>query len=98
MAKFDCVLFDFDGTVADTSEGIYEGIRYGIRMEGLPQPSPEDMKTFIGPPLNEGFRNHFPDISDDQVEMLKEYGVDGIQGYYFARPMPIHRLREFLKK
>ena len=36
--------------------------------------------------------------TDDQVEMLKEYGVDGIQGYYFARPMPIHRLREFLKK
>ena len=82
MAKFDCVLFDFDGTVADTSEGIFEGIRYGIRMEGLPMPSPESMKTFIGPPLNEGFRNHYPDISDDQIEMLiihyrARYSVDG---------------------
>ena len=45
MAKFDCVLLDFDGTIADTSEGIFEGIRYGIKMEGLPQPSPEDMKN-----------------------------------------------------
>ncbi|MBP3442050.1 MAG: HAD-IA family hydrolase [Clostridia bacterium] len=82
MAKFDCVLFDFDGTVADTSEGIYEGIRYGIRMEGMPQPSPEDMKTFIGPPLNEGFRNHFPDASDEQIEMMiihyrAKYSVSG---------------------
>jgi phosphoglycolate phosphatase len=82
LAKFDCVLLDFDGTIADTSEGIFEGIRYGIKMEGLPQPSPEDMKTFIGPPLNVGFRNHFPDISDDQVEMLiihyrAKYSVDG---------------------
>ena len=82
MAKFDCVLFDFDGTVADTSEGIYEGIRYGIRMEGMPQPSPEDMKTFIGPPLNEGFRNHFPDTSDEQIEMMiihyrAKYSVSG---------------------
>lgn len=82
MAKFDCVLLDFDGTVADTSEGIFEGIRYGIRMEGLMQPSPEDMRTFIGPPLNEGFRNHFPDISDEQIEKLiihyrARYSVDG---------------------
>lgn len=87
MAKFDCVLFDFDGTVADTSEGIFEGIRYGIRMEGLPMPSPEEMKTFIGPPLNEGFRNHYPDISDEQIEMLiihyrARYSVDG---YYKFR-------------
>ncbi|MBO5421462.1 MAG: HAD-IA family hydrolase [Clostridia bacterium] len=87
MAKFDCVLLDFDGTVADTSEGIFEGIRYGIRMEGLPQPSPEDMRTFIGPPLNEGFRNHYPDISDEQVQQLiihyrARYSVDG---YYKFR-------------
>lgn len=82
MAKFDCVLLDFDGTVADTSEGIFEGIRYGIRMEGLPMPSPESMKTFIGPPLNEGFRNHFPEASDGQIEMMiihyrAKYSVSG---------------------
>ncbi|MBQ8574480.1 MAG: HAD-IA family hydrolase [Clostridia bacterium] len=82
MANFDCVLLDFDGTVADTSEGIFEGIRYGIRMEGLMQPSPEEMRTFIGPPLNVGFRNHFPEISDEQVDRLiihyrAKYSVDG---------------------
>ena len=82
MAKFDCVLLDFDGTVADTSEGIFEGIRYGIRMEGLPMPSPESMKTFIGPPLNEGFRNHFPEASGEQIEMMiihyrAKYSVSG---------------------
>ncbi len=82
MAKFDCVLLDFDGTVADTSEGIFEGIRYGIRMEGLPMPHPDEMRTFIGPPLNEGFRNHFPDITDEQIEQLiihyrARYSVDG---------------------
>ena len=87
MAKFDCVLFDFDGTVADTSEGIFEGIRYGIRMEGLPMPPPNEMRTFIGPPLNVGFRNHFPDIPDEQVEQLiihyrARYSVDG---YYKFR-------------
>ena len=34
----------------------------------------------------------------EQVELLKNYGVDGIQGYYFAKPMPIAKLNDFLKK
>ena len=36
--------------------------------------------------------------TDEQVEMLIDSGVDRIQGYYFAKPMPIHRLKEFLEK
>ena len=35
--------------------------------------------------------------TSEQVELLREYGVDGIQGYYFAKPMPLAKLREFLK-
>ena len=34
----------------------------------------------------------------DQVEHLKAIGVDGIQGYYFAKPMPLSKLKCFLKK
>ena len=34
--------------------------------------------------------------SEEQVEMLRSFGVDGIQGYYFAKPMPLDKLREFL--
>lgn len=34
----------------------------------------------------------------EQVELLKKYGVDGIQGYYFAKPMPLEKLKTFLKK
>ena len=36
--------------------------------------------------------------TDEQVEMLIHNGVDEIQGYYFAKPMPVHRLQEFLQK
>ena len=36
--------------------------------------------------------------TDEQVEMLIHNGVDEIQGYYFAKPMPTHRLQEFLQK
>jgi EAL domain-containing protein (putative c-di-GMP-specific phosphodiesterase class I) len=36
--------------------------------------------------------------TDEQVEMLIHNSVDEIQGYYFAKPMPVHRLKEFLEK
>ena len=36
--------------------------------------------------------------TDEQVEILTGYGVDGIQGYFFAKPMPLSRLKEFLIK
>ena len=34
----------------------------------------------------------------EQVETLIKDGVDGIQGYYFARPMPPEHLRKFLEQ
>lgn len=34
----------------------------------------------------------------EQVELLREYGIDGIQGYFFAKPMPLQSLSKFLKK
>lgn len=34
--------------------------------------------------------------SAEQVELLRSFGVDGIQGYYFAKPMPLEKLKAFL--
>ncbi len=33
----------------------------------------------------------------EQLEILKELGVDYIQGYYFAKPMPFNKAVEYLK-
>lgn len=32
-----------------------------------------------------------------QIELLKKYGVDFIQGYYYSKPMPIEKSAEFFK-
>lgn len=32
----------------------------------------------------------------EQVDLLHSYGVDNIQGYYFAKPMPLEKLKAFL--
>ena len=49
------VLFDFDGTVIDNSEGIYNCIRYALSEKGMPQLSVDAMRKFIGPSLFDSF-------------------------------------------
>lgn len=34
--------------------------------------------------------------TSEQVELLRDYGVDGIQGYFYAKPMPLDKLCKFL--
>ena len=48
---YSCLLFDMDGTIADTSEGIYNGLRYMALKIGIPALSEDVMHTFLGPPL-----------------------------------------------
>lgn len=48
------VLFDFDGTVFDTLEGITKSVRYAINKVGMDAPLSE-LKCFAGPPLLEMF-------------------------------------------
>ena len=101
MNQFHTVIFDFDGTVADTGEGIFECIRYAVRMEGLPQPSEEELRKFIGPPLLDSFVRAYPDISLEQATQLvihyrAKYSVDGI--YKFRLYDGMLDLLEKLKK
>lgn len=47
--KFDCVIFDFDGTLADSSEGIMSSVEYALKKLELPVPDRTVMRSFIGP-------------------------------------------------
>lgn len=72
MSNFDAVLFDFDGTVADTGEGVFLCVRYAIDAHGLEQPSDEDIRKFIGPPMIVSYHTLYPQLSDDEVQSLMQ--------------------------
>ena len=77
--KIHTVLFDLDGTITDSGPGIMGGVRYALRKCGRDIPDESDLRTFIGPPLKEQFRD-FCGITDaeaaDMVTAYREYYSD----------------------
>ena len=49
------ILFDLDGTLTDSGDGIMNCAELALRHFGLPVPSREEMRVFVGPPLDQTF-------------------------------------------
>ena len=49
------VVFDFDGTLADTGSGITRSAQYALDQMGWPHYETDQLGFFVGPPLNDSF-------------------------------------------
>ena len=56
---YKVVLFDLDGTLTDSREGICKSVQYAMVKLGKPAPSLEELECFIGPPLKMSFRDFY---------------------------------------
>ena len=54
----DILLFDLDGTITDSGEGIINCIKYSAEVLGLKEPDC-DYSVFVGPPLYDTYTEHF---------------------------------------
>lgn len=50
------ILFDLDGTLTDSGEGIINCAKLALTHFGIPLPSDEEMRIFVGPPLWDTFQ------------------------------------------
>lgn len=53
--KIKNILFDLDGTLSDSAEGIINCATLALEYFNLPVPSREEMRVFVGPPLRDTF-------------------------------------------
>ena len=93
------VLFDLDGTLTDSGEGIINCAIPALEHFGLPIPSREELRVFVGPPLRETFQR-FGVPSDRTDEAIWVYRSRYIPtGMFENTPYPgISGLLEALKK
>jgi phosphoglycolate phosphatase len=67
MKNYKLVIFDLDGTILDTSEGILASVEYTIKQLGLPTLSSQELLTFIGPPVQDSFSRYYG-LSGDSLQ------------------------------
>ena len=83
--RYDCVIFDLDGTVMDTSEGVIRSVQYALRGMGLPDDDMERIRRFIGPPLHQAFTEYYEMNDADATEAVRLYRLAAEQDYAAAQ-------------
>ena len=66
------IIFDFDGTLCDTRQNIVIAFRATIERLGLPTRSDEACTATIGLTLFDGFKELYPEFSDDDAQNAVE--------------------------
>lgn len=79
--KYGLVIFDFDGTLADTSECIVKTAQRTLERLGLPMRSEWEIKQTIGLPLEECFRRL---VGENRTDNLIERCTDYYREEFFV--------------
>lgn len=81
-AKYKAVLFDFDGTLVDTSKGIFSSVLYALGQLGIKETDISRLNYFIGPPLQHSFMHQYnvdKETADRLIEKYREhYSAGGL--------------------
>ena len=64
--KYQVVLWDFDGTLVDSSPGLFRSLGRMFERMGRPVPGEEVLRKFIGPPIVYSLKTMERDMKNDQ--------------------------------
>lgn len=93
--KWDCILFDLDGTLMDTSIGVLKAVEYTIEKMGLHELTPEKQKRFIGPPIYESFKAEY-DLSQEDVDHATELFRNAYKDIFLLEAKPYEGIYDLL--
>ena len=82
------ILFDLDGTLTDSGEGIMNCAEITLAHFGLPIPERSEMRSIVGPPLKDSFRRYgIPEAELDlAVEIYRKHYI--AKGQFENYPYP----------
>ena len=52
---YQYILFDVDGTLSDSREGITKSVQYALSKLGVEETDPKRLELYVGPPLIDSF-------------------------------------------
>lgn len=72
----DNIIFDLDGTLLDTTEGVLESAIYAAKKMGFEELDHSIMLKFIGPPIQNSFIEHYQcdkEVAQQAAEIFRDY-------------------------
>lgn len=98
--RYSTIIFDIDGTLLDTSQGIFSSVRYAEKMMGLQPTAETKLCSFVGPPPKEQYIKVYGISEETAIKATiyhRKYGIE--KGIYESRPYDgIHQLIARLKE
>lgn len=70
---YSAVIFDFDGTICDTGEGVKKSAKYALDSFNIVSEPWETLDHFIGPPLLVTFQEKYGATAAQAEELVKKY-------------------------
>lgn len=70
---FNLILFDLDGTLTDSKEGIVNCVKYSLESFGIEEDNEKNLLQFIGPPLYDSFRKIYGFSHNDAEKAVEKY-------------------------
>ncbi len=70
---YKVVLFDLDGTLTDSREGICKSVQHAFIKLGRPAPTLKELECFIGPPLKTSFREFYGIVGEEADKGVAYY-------------------------
>lgn len=97
---YRAILFDLDGTLMQSGEGITKSVQYALEKLGKPEPDLKKLEVFVGPPLLQQFMKYAgldEETAVKAVEYYRERYTD--VGIFENRPYPgVEEMLEGLKR
>ncbi|MCF0132949.1 MAG: HAD-IA family hydrolase [Blautia sp.] len=86
---YKAILFDLDGTLTESGEGICKSVQYALGKMGKPVPELEELRVFVGPPLQEQFMK-YADLDEEGGRQAVAYYRERYStiGIYENHPYP----------
>lgn len=97
---YKLIIFDLDGTLLDTSEGILSSVKYTITKFKKNELTDAVLKTFVGPPIQTSFLNTY-NIDNIEADKMADEFRNHYKNYDLLKAKPyvyISKVLEILKQ
>lgn len=94
--KKKLIIFDLDGTMLDTSDGIKSAVKHTVAEFGLDLPPDSVLDTFIGPPIQLSLQT-FYGLSDERVTLMAQVFRDRYKTIDLFKAVPYDGLFDVLE-